>query len=131
MSLLLDPYAQNRGGFGQATDFAPERGALPADVASAYASVPKAPPAAAPTFNVWSRGFRRRQPDRRRPGRRKPRHDDARRGIRCRGRLPVVTGHGARLRARRRRHLVVGKLDGELGKGAQTCTGIGQLRDTW
>jgi len=58
MSLLLDPYAQNRGGgFGQATGFAPKRGALPADVAGAYASVLKAPPVAAPTFNVWAAGF--------------------------------------------------------------------------
>jgi uncharacterized protein with beta-barrel porin domain len=57
MSLLLDPYAQNRGGFGQATGFAPERGTLPAEVASASASVLKAPPADAPTFNVWAAGF--------------------------------------------------------------------------
>ena len=43
--------------------------------------------------------------------------------------LALVTA-GAELRLRDGWSLL-GKLDGELGKGAQTCTGTGQLRYTW
>ncbi len=61
LSLLLNPLADNRGGgFGPAIGFAPERQGFPPDVAAAYASVLKAPPAqvsAAPRLDVWAAAF--------------------------------------------------------------------------
>jgi outer membrane autotransporter protein len=64
LSLMLDPWAGNRGGFGAggpAPGFAPERAAeFPPDVANAYASVLKAPPASpayGPRFNVWGAAY--------------------------------------------------------------------------
>jgi autotransporter-associated beta strand protein len=58
MSLLLDPYAENRGGdFGMATGFAPKHSAIPSDIADASEAVRKAPAANAPRFNVWAAGF--------------------------------------------------------------------------
>jgi outer membrane autotransporter protein len=56
LSLLLDPSVDNRSdGFGAATPFAPERDALPPEIASVYAGVLKA--ADAPHFNVWGAAF--------------------------------------------------------------------------
>jgi outer membrane autotransporter protein len=56
LSLLLDPSVDNRsGGFGPATPFAPERDALPPEIALAYASALKT--ADAPHFNVWGAAF--------------------------------------------------------------------------
>jgi outer membrane autotransporter protein len=67
LSLLLDPYVDNRSGsFGPATPFALEREALPPEIALAYARALKAPPAPrarpgapadAPQFNVWGAAF--------------------------------------------------------------------------
>jgi outer membrane autotransporter protein len=67
LSLLLDPDVDERGGgFGPAMPFAPEREALPPEIALAYAKVLKAPKAAkapgAPTaaalgWNVWGAAF--------------------------------------------------------------------------
>jgi outer membrane autotransporter protein len=67
LSLLLDPDVDERGGgFGPAVPFAPERDALPPEIALAYAkvlkapkasNVPMAPAAAAPSWNVWGAAF--------------------------------------------------------------------------
>jgi outer membrane autotransporter protein len=67
LSLLLDPYVDNRsGGFGPAMPFAPEQDALPPELALAYAKALKAPPmprvrpgvlADAAPFNVWGAAF--------------------------------------------------------------------------
>lgn len=66
LELMLDPSAGGRdaaGGAGdQAFGFAPERAALPDDIALAYARATKAPldkaqPAFEPRWNVWGAGF--------------------------------------------------------------------------
>ncbi len=59
MGLLLDPTAQGRGGGFGPVPFAPDRAqAFPPDVAEAYASVLKAPPARAyGRFNVWGAAY--------------------------------------------------------------------------
>jgi uncharacterized protein with beta-barrel porin domain len=62
LGLMVDPFANGRGG-GGATGFAPEQtSSLPPDIALAYASVLKAPPAnaTAPTdrrWNVWGQAY--------------------------------------------------------------------------
>jgi outer membrane autotransporter protein len=59
LSLLTDPFANNRG-TGSAMGFAPERESqLPSDLASAYAKCNKAPPMAAyvPRWDVWGAAF--------------------------------------------------------------------------
>jgi outer membrane autotransporter protein len=54
LGLMLDPFVDGRSGIGGATGpalgFAPEREELPDDIALAYSSVLKAPPAKVPTF---------------------------------------------------------------------------------
>jgi autotransporter-associated beta strand protein len=66
LQIMLDPFVNGRGGIGggPALAFAPEeRGALPPDVALAYAKVLKAPPskAVAPAFDrrwsAWASGY--------------------------------------------------------------------------
>jgi uncharacterized protein with beta-barrel porin domain len=59
LELLLDPWASDRGGGAGASGFAPEQQAgLPPDVALAYASVLKAPPANFDArWNVWGSAF--------------------------------------------------------------------------
>jgi autotransporter-associated beta strand protein len=57
LGLMLDPFVDGRSGVagGPALGFAPEREALPDDIALAYSSVLKAPPAKAPSFEQrWS-----------------------------------------------------------------------------
>jgi uncharacterized protein with beta-barrel porin domain len=65
LGLMVDPFANGRGGGpgGGATGFAPEQtSSLPPDIALAYASVLKAPPANAATptdrrWNVWGQAY--------------------------------------------------------------------------
>jgi uncharacterized protein with beta-barrel porin domain len=65
LGLMVDPFANGRGGGpgGGATGFAPEQtSSLPPDIALAYASVLKAPPANATTptdrrWNVWGQAY--------------------------------------------------------------------------
>jgi uncharacterized protein with beta-barrel porin domain len=65
LSLMLDPFVDGRGGFGGAgggaIGFAPERPALPDEIALAYASVMKAPAYKAPPFeqrwSVWGAAY--------------------------------------------------------------------------
>ena len=68
MGLMLDPFVDGRGGAagggmgGAALGFAPEGGALPEDIALAYAKVTKAPvmkapPIYAPRWSAWGGGF--------------------------------------------------------------------------
>ena len=59
LGLMLDPFVDGRNGFavpgGPALAFAPEREAVPNEVALAYAAVLKAPPVKAPSFEQrWS-----------------------------------------------------------------------------
>jgi autotransporter-associated beta strand protein len=63
LNLMLDPFVDGRNGIGT-TDhpplgFAPQRGAMPPELALAYASVFKAPPAAAyePRWTVWGGAY--------------------------------------------------------------------------
>ena len=61
LGLMLDPFVDGRNGAaglgGPAIAFAPEREALPDDIALAYSSVLKAPPVRAPSFEQrWTRG---------------------------------------------------------------------------
>ena len=52
--LMLDPFVDGRSGIGgadhPALGFAPERAAMPPDIAHAYAAVLKAPPAPVPVY---------------------------------------------------------------------------------
>ena len=65
LGLMLDPFVDGRSGIGgadrPALGFAPEREALPDDIALAYAKVLKAPPMKEPTFEqrwtAWGGGF--------------------------------------------------------------------------
>jgi uncharacterized protein with beta-barrel porin domain len=65
LNLMLDPFVDGRSGVGgaggPALGFAPERAELPNDIALAYASVLKAPPARVPSFeqrwSVWAGGY--------------------------------------------------------------------------
>ncbi|WP_051311099.1 autotransporter domain-containing protein [Bradyrhizobium sp. Cp5.3] len=63
LGLMLDPFADGRGGAGgPAVGFAPERAALPDDIALAYAKATgtpfcKAEPAFEPRWSVWASGF--------------------------------------------------------------------------
>jgi outer membrane autotransporter protein len=66
LGMMLDPFAGERGGSGgSALGFAPERAALPEEIAQAYARLTKAPvnkaPDSAPAFeqrwSVWGGGF--------------------------------------------------------------------------
>jgi autotransporter-associated beta strand protein len=65
LGLMLDPFVDGRGSIGgtdrPALGFAPEREALPDDIALAYAKVLKAPPMKAPTFEqrwtAWGGAF--------------------------------------------------------------------------
>jgi autotransporter-associated beta strand protein len=65
LGLMLDPFVDGRSGVaganGPALGFAPEREDLPDDIALAYSSVLKAPPAKAPTFeqrwSVWGGAY--------------------------------------------------------------------------
>ena len=54
LGLMLDPFVDGRSGVagtgGPALGFAPEREALPEDIALAYSAVLKAPPTKPPTF---------------------------------------------------------------------------------
>ena len=80
-----------------AIGFAPEREALPAEIALAYASVLKAP-AKAPAFeqrwSVWGASLRRLQSHHRRPGGgRQPRSHRAHGGLRSRARLSGRARH--------------------------------------
>ena len=67
---MLDPFVDGRSGVGGADQpalgFAPEREALPDDIALAYSAVLKAPPAKAPSLRAaldrMGRRVRRRQP---------------------------------------------------------------------
>ena len=121
LGLMLDPFVDGRGGIagagGPALGFAPERAALPQDVALAYAKVTRSPVYKAPPVRVRAalerlgRRLWRIQPHRRRPGGgRQPRPLRAHGGLRGRHRLSARARHGGGLRARRRRH--------QLGPGA-------------
>ena len=65
LGLMLDPFVDGRSGVagagGPALGFAPEREDLPDDIALAYSSVLKAPPAKAPSFeqrwSVWGGAY--------------------------------------------------------------------------
>jgi hypothetical protein len=66
LNLMLDPFVDGRGGapgIGGTLGFAPEREALPEDIAHAYAKAMKAPVYKAPPvafeqpWNVWAGGF--------------------------------------------------------------------------
>lgn len=66
LNLMLDPLADGRGGLGNAggsaLGFAPERAALPDDIALAYAKATKtpfykAPQVSEPRWSVWGSGF--------------------------------------------------------------------------
>ncbi|WP_084806485.1 autotransporter outer membrane beta-barrel domain-containing protein [Bradyrhizobium sp. NAS80.1] len=66
LGLMLDPFAGGRGdagyGAGSALGFAPERAALPDDIALAYAKatktpLDKAPQVSEPRWSVWGSGF--------------------------------------------------------------------------
>jgi outer membrane autotransporter protein len=65
LGLMLDPFVDGRSGVagasGPALGFAPEREDLPDDIAFAYSSVLKAPPAKAPSFeqrwSVWGGAY--------------------------------------------------------------------------
>ena len=65
LSLMLDPFADGRSGVGgtdhPALGFAPEREALPDDIALAYSKVIKAPPKAVPVYEprwtVWGGAY--------------------------------------------------------------------------
>ncbi|HEY7663358.1 MAG TPA: autotransporter domain-containing protein [Xanthobacteraceae bacterium] len=65
LALMLDPFVDGRSGVGgadrPALGFAPEREALPDDIALAYAAVLKAPPMKAPSFEqrwtAWGGAF--------------------------------------------------------------------------
>ena len=61
LGLLTDPFAEGRGGGGNAIGFAAEDATLPPEIASAYAAVFKAPPRQAQPFeqrwNVWGSAF--------------------------------------------------------------------------
>jgi uncharacterized protein YhjY with autotransporter beta-barrel domain len=65
LGIMLDPFVDGRGGFGGAgggaIGFAPERGALPDDIALDYAKVLKAPIEKALVFeqrwNLWAGGY--------------------------------------------------------------------------
>jgi autotransporter-associated beta strand protein len=65
LGLMLDPFVDGRSGIGgadrPALGFAPEREALPDDIALAYAKVLKAPPMKEPSFEqrwtAWGGGF--------------------------------------------------------------------------
>ena len=65
LGLMLDPFVDGRSGVagagGPALGFAPEREDLPDDIALAYSSVLKAPPAKAPSFEqrwtVWGGAY--------------------------------------------------------------------------
>src|SRR5262249_57750758 len=54
LNVMLDPFVDGRSGIGgadhPALGFAPERETMPPDIAQAYASVFKAPPAPAPVY---------------------------------------------------------------------------------
>jgi hypothetical protein len=54
LNVMLDPFVDGRSGVGgadhPALGFAPERETMPPDIAHAYASVLKAPPAPAPVY---------------------------------------------------------------------------------
>ena len=95
---------------GPALAFAPEREALPDDIALAYSAVLKAPedsPAGElrAALDRVGRRLRRQQSHQRRPRRaRQPRSLRPHRGLRRRPRLSPHPGHGGGLRARRRRH---------------------------
>jgi autotransporter-associated beta strand protein len=65
LTLMLDPFVDGRSGVGgadhPALGFAPEREALPEDIALAYSKVLKAPPKPVPVYEprwtVWGAGF--------------------------------------------------------------------------
>lgn len=62
LGLMLDPFVDGRGGAagagGPALGFAPARAGLPDDIALAYASVTKAPPAPfEPRWSAWGSAF--------------------------------------------------------------------------
>ncbi len=67
LTLMLDPFAEGRGGFGSASGsgimaFAPEREEFPPDIASAYAAVYKARPAPKPVrpeqrWSLWGAAY--------------------------------------------------------------------------
>ena len=94
---------------GPALAFAPEREAVPNEVALAYAAVLKAPPVKAPSFeqrwSAWGGGLWRRQPHvGRSGGAGQPRSYRAHRGLCRRPRLSRHARHRGGRRARRRRH---------------------------
>ena len=65
LALMIDPFVDGRNGIGgaggPALGFAPDRDALPEEIALAYANVVKAPPVTTPAFDqrwtAWGAGF--------------------------------------------------------------------------
>ena len=113
LNLMLDPFADGRGGVGgaggPAIGFATARAALPEEIARAYARamkapVTEAPPGFAQRWSAWGGGFGGASRGNGDPAARQPRSFRAHRRFCRRPRLSPDAGHDGRFCARRRRH---------------------------